>query len=140
MNLIADQTKVFASSMDGGVVFMTQGEDIQLELESSNSVKVNPPWGSSETVLNGISGNDSMTVSGTVKLMSAEQFTVDRNGPDAPQFFDLVKIGRGYVEREFSEPFLANLFLFFDYGRNGRLTRLMLRMLRILLSLSRPPA
>ena len=125
VNLIADQTKVFASSMDGGVVFMTQGEDIQLELESSNSVKVNPPWGSSETVLNGISGNDSMTVSGTVKLMSAEQFTVDRNGPDAPQFFDLdSRSAEGMWNVSLASHSSLTSFYSSEYGRNGRLNQI----------------
>ena len=90
---IAEQTGVYAFSVDGGVDLVTfDGRNIEIELETSNSVSVVPLLTSNTPVTIDGTGNDSVTVTGRIKLMSSLEFSVERVGSSAPEFFDLDSI------------------------------------------------
>ena len=123
VNLIAEKSGVAAYSIDGGVVLWTHGRDIQLELESNDPIKINPPWGATGTELSASGGNDSVTVTGSIKLMSGAAFTVDRVGSTAPVFFDLdSRAQEGMWTSNLSSNSTLTSFYHADYGRNGYLT------------------
>lgn len=62
------------------------GVDIEIELNSATQVNVYPPEPNGTALT--LNANDSITVSGMIKLMSTESFTITQLDANAPAYFD----------------------------------------------------
>jgi flagellin len=89
LNEIREKTGVEAYAYDWGVQLgNAKGEDIELEMGASSSLYAYAPWNWADgvTLLGG--ADDSLTFSGSVRFMSASEFTVDKIGDSVPTIFD----------------------------------------------------
>ncbi len=89
INEIREETDVTASAFEWGIqIADNKGGDIKLEVESSNQIFAYAPWKYDEKVELTGGSLDSMTLSGSVKFVSASEFSVDKIGNSVPTIFD----------------------------------------------------
>jgi flagellin len=62
------------------------GDDIEIELNSATQVNVYPPEPNGAALA--LNADDSITISGAIKLMSTESFTITQLDANAPAYFD----------------------------------------------------
>ena len=90
INNLRELTGVTANAYDWGIQLgQTHGGDISIEVEGTGQeIKAYAPWKYDEghTLVGGAS--DSVTWSGSVRFMSANEFTVDKIGDSIPTIFD----------------------------------------------------
>lgn len=99
------------------------GGDIRIELESDSEIYAYAPWGWEDKVALSAGGNDSVTWGGTFKLMSDENFSVEKIGGNVPTSFDAnPRTQEGFLDQTLSDN--DSLTSYFDesYGMTDNLS------------------
>jgi len=118
VNDIEEQTGVSASSFDGGVVlYNATGANIQIEFNGPGEINASVESGQTETLVAG--ANDSITVSGAVKFMSSEDFSISNVDSNPSSLFDsnpwtadgAVLSGSNDEIKPYSDEFAVNNYL-----------------------------
>lgn len=123
INEIREETGVQAWAYEWGVnISDSKGGDIKLEVEGSNQIFAWAPWKPDEKVELTGGSLDSMTLSGSVKFMSASEFDIDKIGNSVPTIFDSnPRSLEGYLDQTLADNDSLTSYFDEDYGNSENL-------------------